>query len=137
RVGGDEVDVGDQPDQVGRPRVLGGGLREVVRGAAAEVLGLAHVDDLGLGVLHQVHAGRRGKGLHLLGGARGVEGGGGGIRGARGGGHVGPREHRRRGPVLRGGAHPYCIRRYPASTFAWGRGDLARFGASRSNRRWA
>ena len=66
-LGGEEVDVGDELDEVGGAAVLGGGLGEVVAGAVAQVLGLADVEDAALGVLHQVDAGRGGKLLDLLG----------------------------------------------------------------------
>ena len=44
-VGGEEVDVGDLADQVGRAAVVGGGLEKVAAGPGAQVLGLADVDD--------------------------------------------------------------------------------------------
>src|SRR5205823_3345785 len=61
-----EVNVGDGLDEVGRASVLGCGLGEVVRGAVAEVFGLADVEDATLGVLHEVDAGRRGEVFRLL-----------------------------------------------------------------------
>ena len=68
-----EVDVGDELDEVGGARVLGGGLGEVVAGAVAQVLGLADVEDAALRVLHQVDAGRGRELLDLLAGGTGGE----------------------------------------------------------------
>ena len=55
---GEEVDVGDLADQVGRAAVVGGRLEEVAAGPGPQVLGLADVDHPAGGVLHQVDAGR-------------------------------------------------------------------------------
>src|SRR5262249_37162160 len=57
-VGLDEIDVGDDLDQVAGARILGGRFREVVGGAIAEVLRLADVNDPALVILHQIDAGR-------------------------------------------------------------------------------
>ena len=48
-VGRQEIDVGDELDEVGGARVLGRGLGEIVPGAVAQVLGLADVEDYAAG----------------------------------------------------------------------------------------
>src|SRR5581483_7680634 len=56
RVRGNEVDVGDQLDQVRRARVLGRRPGEVVAGPVTQILRLPHVKHAALTILHEVDA---------------------------------------------------------------------------------
>ena len=67
-VGGHEINVGDELDEVGGAHVVSRGLAEVMAGAVTQVLRLADVEHAALAVFHDVDAGGGGELLDLVAG---------------------------------------------------------------------